>query len=45
MALDPATKRIFLPAAEFDVVPPAEQGGRPKRTMKPGSFVVLVVSK
>ncbi|MDR3718225.1 MAG: YncE family protein [Bryobacteraceae bacterium] len=45
LALDPATKRIFLPAAEFDAVPPAEQGGRPKRTMKPGSFVVLVVGK
>lgn len=45
LALDPATKRIFLPAAEFDVVPPAEPGGRPKRTMKPGSFVVLVVGK
>ena len=45
MALDPATKKVFLPAAEFDVVPPAESGGRAKRTMKPGSFVVLVVGQ
>jgi YVTN family beta-propeller protein len=45
LALDLATKKIFLPAAEFDVVPPAELGGRAKRTMKPGSFVVLVVGK
>ena len=45
LALDPKTKRVFLPAAEFDVVPAAEPGGRAKRTMKPGSFVVLVVGK
>jgi YVTN family beta-propeller protein len=45
LAFDPATKRIFLPAAEFDAVPPAEPGGRARRTMKPGSFVVLVVGK
>jgi len=45
LAFDPETQKIFLPAAEFDVVPPAEAGGRPKRTMKPGSFVVLVVGK
>jgi hypothetical protein len=25
--------------------PPATPGGRPQRSMKPGSFVVLVVSK
>jgi YVTN family beta-propeller protein len=45
LAFDSVTKKVFLPAAEFDVVPPAEAGGRPKRTMKPGSFVVLVVGK
>jgi YVTN family beta-propeller protein len=45
LALDPVTQKVFLPAAEFDVVPPAEPGGRAKRTMKPGSFVVLVVGK
>src|SRR6202158_5724934 len=41
MAFDPKTKKIFLPAAEYDETPAAE-GKRPTRTMKPGSFVVLV---
>lgn len=45
MAFDPKTKKIFLPAAEYTETPPAQPGGRPTRTMKPGSFVVLVVSK
>ena len=45
MAFDPKTKKIFLPAAEYTETPPAQPGGRPGRTMKPGSFVVLVVSK
>src|SRR6202165_711115 len=45
MAFDPKTKKIFLPAAEFTETPPAQPGGRPNRTQKPGSFVVLVVSK
>lgn len=45
MAFDPKTRNIFLPAAEYTETPPAQPGGRPGRTMKPGSFVVLVVSK
>jgi DNA-binding beta-propeller fold protein YncE len=45
MAFDPKTKKIFLPAAEFTETPPAQPGGRPTRTQKPGSFVVLVVAK
>jgi DNA-binding beta-propeller fold protein YncE len=45
MAFDPKTKKIFLPAAEYTETPPAQPGGRPTRTMKPGSFVVLVVGK
>lgn len=45
MAFDPKTKKIFLPAAEFTEGPPAQPGGRPTRTMKPGSFVILVVAK
>ena len=45
MAFDPKTKKIFLPAAEFSETPPAQPGGRPTRTQKPGSFVVLVVAK
>jgi len=45
MAFDHKTKKIFLPAAEYVETPPATAGGRPGRTIKPGSFVVLVVSK
>jgi DNA-binding beta-propeller fold protein YncE len=45
MAFDPKTKKIFLPAAEYTETPPAQPGGRPTRTMKPGSFTVLVVGK
>ena len=45
MAFDRKTKKIFLPAAEYDVTPASEPGKRPRRTVKPGSFVVLVVAK
>jgi DNA-binding beta-propeller fold protein YncE len=45
MAFDPKTKKIFLPAAEYTETPPAQPGGRPGRTQKPGSFVVVVVAK
>src|SRR5204863_8916732 len=45
MAFDPKTKKIFMSAAEYTESPPATPGGRPGRTMKPGSFVVLVVGK
>src|ERR1700694_1245489 len=45
MAFDPKTKKIFLPAAGYTETAPAQAGGRPTRTQKPGSFVVLVVSK
>jgi DNA-binding beta-propeller fold protein YncE len=45
MAFDPKTKKIFLAAAEIVETPAASPGGRPQRSVKPGSFVVLVVSK
>src|SRR5437764_5028363 len=45
MAFDPKTKKIFLPTADVVEGPPATPGGRPTRTIKPGTFVVLVVSK
>jgi len=45
MAFDPKTKKIFLSAAEFTESPAATAGGRPQRSIKPGSFVVLVVGK
>ena len=45
MAFDPKTRKIFLTAAEYNETPAATAGGRPQRSIKPGSFVVLVVSK
>ena len=45
MAFDPKTKKIFLTTAEITEAPPATPGGRPQRSIKPDSFVVLVVSK
>ena len=45
MAFDPKTKKIFLSVAEYLETPPATPGGRPQRSIKPDSFVVLVVSK
>jgi DNA-binding beta-propeller fold protein YncE len=45
MAFDPKTKKIFLPAAEYVETPAAEPGKRPQRSVKPGSFVVLVLAK
>src|SRR6185369_9404622 len=45
MAFDPKTKKIFLSAAEYIETPPTTPGGRPQRSLKPGSFAELVVSK
>jgi DNA-binding beta-propeller fold protein YncE len=45
MAFDPKTKKVFLSAAEYSETPPATPGGRPQRTIKPDSFVILVVNK
>src|SRR5262245_25544466 len=45
MAFDSKTKKIFLSAAERIVSPPTTPGGIPQRSVKPGSFVVLVLSK
>jgi DNA-binding beta-propeller fold protein YncE len=45
MAFDPRTKKIFLPAAEYQETPATDPGKRPQRTVKPGSFVVLVLGK
>jgi hypothetical protein len=41
MGLDLKTHNIFLPAADFDPPAPGERRGK----MKPGSFVLLVLSK
>ena len=46
MAFDPKTKKIYLAAAEYlDTPNPDPKIKRPLRSMKNGSFVVLVVSK
>jgi DNA-binding beta-propeller fold protein YncE len=45
MAFDPKTKKIFLPAAEYLETPATEPGRRPQRSVKPGTFAVLVVDK
>ena len=43
MALDRKSGRIYLPAGEYQFTPAAEAGKPPRRSIKPGSFVVLVV--
>ena len=45
MAYDHKTNKIFLPAAEYDETPATEPGKRPTRTLKPGSFGLVVVGK
>jgi WD40 repeat protein len=44
MALDPVTKKIYLPTAEFETTPNADPDKPFVRKMKPGSFRVLVVA-
>ena len=44
MAFDPKSGRIFAPAAEYEMTP-ATDGKQPRRVMKAGSFVVLVIGK
>jgi DNA-binding beta-propeller fold protein YncE len=43
MALDPATHTVFLVAAEIEEAPPAKEGERPRRSIKPGTFTLLVL--
>ncbi len=38
MALDTTNHDVYLVAAEFEEAPPAKEGERPRRTMKPGTF-------
>lgn len=45
MALDTSNHDVYTVAAEFDEAPPAEGQTRPRRTMKPGTFTLLVVGK
>jgi alkaline phosphatase len=43
MAFDAKTKRVYLPAAEVDVIPATSGSERPKRVIRPGTFAVLVL--
>jgi hypothetical protein len=45
VVVDPKTKKVYLPAAEYTETPATEPGKRPTRTMKPDSFVLLVLAK
>jgi DNA-binding beta-propeller fold protein YncE len=45
MALDTNDHEVFLVTAEIEEQPPAEGQTRPRRTMKPGSFTLLVMEK
>jgi DNA-binding beta-propeller fold protein YncE len=45
MVFDPRTRNIFLPAAEFDMVPASGASKKPQRKIKEGTFGVLVVGK
>lgn len=44
MAIDPKTHKIFLPAAEIVTTPAKDPSARPQRSVKPGTFVVLVLA-
>jgi DNA-binding beta-propeller fold protein YncE len=45
MALDPTTHRIYLAAADVAPAPPAPEGqARPRRSMVPESFVIVVAA-
>src|SRR6185437_1748230 len=44
MALDTGTHDVYLVTAEIEEAPPAKEGERPRRSMKPGSFTLLVMS-
>ena len=45
MAYDGKSKKIFLPAAEVETTPASDPTQKPKKTVKEGTFAVLVLSK
>jgi DNA-binding beta-propeller fold protein YncE len=45
MALDTNTHNVYLVTAEIEELPPAEGQTRPRRSMKPGSFTMLVMTR
>ena len=44
MALNPENHDVYLVTAEIEEQPPAEGQTRPRRSMKPGTFTLLVMS-
>ncbi|MBZ5533557.1 MAG: c-type cytochrome [Acidobacteriia bacterium] len=45
MALDTNNHNVYLVTAEIEIVPPAKEGDRPSRKMKPGTFTLLVMAE
>lgn len=45
MALNPDNHEVYLVTAEIEEQPPAEGQSRARRTMKPGTFTLLVMAK
>ena len=45
LAFDEKTKKIFLPAVEYEETPAADATKKPQRHVKPGSFAILVLGK
>lgn len=45
MAVNPNNHEVYLVTAEIEEQPPAEGQTRPRRTMKPGTFTLLVMAK
>ena len=45
MALDPNTHRIFVPSGEVKMLPPQKPGDRPKKSIVPGSYAILVLGQ
>lgn len=45
MALDTRNHRVYEVTAEIEETPPAKEGERPRRSIKPGSFTLLAVGR
>jgi DNA-binding beta-propeller fold protein YncE len=43
MALDSTNHDVYEVTADMETAPPAKEGERPRRTMKPGTFTLLVL--
>lgn len=45
MALDRKTGKLFLPAATMDITPATDPSKKPTKTVKDGTFCILVISR